>query len=98
MRYNIVVLVESIVSLCIHVATEAYGKTLTSYREAVRFIAERLNMPFIKELKSLISLRNLLIHRYWTIGDEKVYEALKANFKCVEELIERIRGIFKVEG
>ncbi|MEM2094599.1 MAG: HepT-like ribonuclease domain-containing protein [Candidatus Bathyarchaeia archaeon] len=77
---------ESIVSLCMHVATEAYGKTPTSYREAVRFIGERLNMPFIRELESLVGLRNLLIHRYWIVEDEKVYEALKTNFKCVEEL------------
>ena len=82
-----------IVSLCINVVTEVYGKTPTSYREAVRFIAERLNIPFIKELESLISLRNILIHRYWTIEDEKVYEALKANFKCVEELIENKRDL-----
>ncbi|MCX8189431.1 MAG: hypothetical protein N3F64_06935 [Nitrososphaeria archaeon] len=35
MRYNIIVLAESIVSLCMHISTEVYGKTPTSYRDAV---------------------------------------------------------------
>jgi len=42
MRYNMVVLAESLVSLCMHIAVEAYAKTPTSYREAVRVVAERL--------------------------------------------------------
>ncbi len=96
-RYNIVVLVESVVSLCTHIAVEAYVKTPATYREAVKIVAERLNLSFAGELESLVGLRNLLVHRYWTVEDEKVYEAVKNNFKCVEELLEKVREAFPVE-
>ncbi|MEM1558256.1 MAG: DUF86 domain-containing protein [Thermoproteota archaeon] len=96
-RYNIVVLVESIVSLCMHIAVEAYIKTPTTYREAVKIVAERLNLSLAGELEFLVGLRNLLVHRYWTIEDEKVYEAVKNNFKCVEELLGKVREAFPVE-
>ena len=93
-RYNIIVLVESLVSLCMHIAVEAYGKTPSSYRESVRFIAERLNMGCISDLESIVGLRNLLIHRYWTVDDERVYESVKENFHCVEGLLKRIEETY----
>jgi uncharacterized protein YutE (UPF0331/DUF86 family) len=53
-RYNVIVLVESIVSLCMRIATEAYAKTQESYREAVKVVAERLNMSCINDLTSMV--------------------------------------------
>ncbi|MEM2049807.1 MAG: DUF86 domain-containing protein [Thermoproteota archaeon] len=96
-RYNIVVLVESVVSICMHIAVEAYVKTPATYREAVKIVAERLNLSLAGELESLVGLRNLLVHRYWPVEDEKVYEAVKNNFKCVEELLGKVREAFLVE-
>jgi len=95
-RYNVIVLVESIVSLCMRIATEAYAKTQESYGEAVKVVAERLNMSCINDLTSMVGLQNILIHRYWLVDDERVYEAVKTNFRCVEELLSRVRG-FQIE-
>jgi uncharacterized protein YutE (UPF0331/DUF86 family) len=63
-RYNIVVLVESLVSLCVHVASESFGLSLSSYREVVRVVAESVGVRSVSDLES-VGLRNLLIHRYW---------------------------------
>jgi Protein of unknown function DUF86. len=32
---------------------------------------------------ALIRLRNLLVHRYWVIDDERVYWSVRNNFKCI---------------
>jgi uncharacterized protein YutE (UPF0331/DUF86 family) len=96
MRYNIVVLVESLVSLCMHIAVEAYGRTPESYRDAARIVAERMGVTCLSDLESLIGLRNLLIHRYWVVEDEKVYKAAKANFRCVLELVGKVEGAFEI--
>ena len=97
MRYNVIVLVESIISLCIHIAIEAYSKTPASYREAIKIIAEKLNLPCVKDLTSMVGLRNILIHRYWLVDDEKIYEAVKDDFKCVRELIGKVMEAFPIE-
>jgi uncharacterized protein YutE (UPF0331/DUF86 family) len=94
MRYNMVILVEAIVSLCLHIIVEAYGETPRSYREAVRAVAERLSIPCADELEDMVGLRNLLIHRYWTVDDERLYENVKEDFKCVEELLRRVEEAF----
>ncbi len=96
MRYNLVVLVESIASLCSHIAVRAYNVTPSSYRDAVRIVGGRigLNIGCIREVELLIGLRNLLIHRYWVIDDSKVYNMVKENFRCVEKLLEKIREAY----
>jgi uncharacterized protein YutE (UPF0331/DUF86 family) len=38
----------------------------------------------------IIRLRNLLVHRYWVIDDKVIYDAVKKNFRYVEEFIERV--------
>ena len=48
------VLVESLASLCMYIAVEAYAARSTSYREAVRVVAERLGLSCIGELESLV--------------------------------------------
>ena len=93
-RYNIVVLVESLVSICMHIAVEAFGKTPSSYREAARFVGERLNLGCVHDLEGLVGLRNLLIHRYWVVDDERVYRSIKENLECVEKLLSRVREEF----
>jgi len=97
-RYNLIILVESLVSLCMHIAVEAYAKTPLSYREAVKFVTERLSVSCTRDLEALVGLRNILVHRYWTVMDEKVYESIKNDFKCIHELIGKVREVFRLEN
>ncbi|MBS7620798.1 DUF86 domain-containing protein [Candidatus Bathyarchaeota archaeon] len=32
----------------------------------------------------MVRLRNLLVHRYWIIDDNQVYNAIKGDFKAVD--------------
>jgi uncharacterized protein YutE (UPF0331/DUF86 family) len=38
----------------------------------------------------IIKLRNLLVHRYWVVDDKIIYDAIKRDFKYVEEFIKRV--------
>ncbi|MEM2153035.1 MAG: HepT-like ribonuclease domain-containing protein [Candidatus Bathyarchaeia archaeon] len=39
----------------------------------------------------MIRLRNLLVHRYWTIDDERIYASVKSNFESVRNFLKRLR-------
>lgn len=91
MKYNIIVLVEALVALCIHVAREQYNYTPRTYTDAVRYILERIGLTeCVEDLVVLVRLRNLLIHRYWIIDDHKVYASVKEDFKCIDKLLEAL--------
>ena len=96
MRYLVILLVEALVSLCAHISVEEYGRSLTSYRDVVRFVCQRLDVRCVDNLEALISLRNLLIHRYWTINDRQIYDSIRSDFECVERFLKKIREVFSV--
>ncbi len=97
MRYNIIVLVEAIVALCNHILAEDMNETASSYRESVGKVAEALGIPCTEDLQAIVGLRNLLIHRYHTIADSKIYEYIKTDFKCIEELLRKIEEMYIVD-
>ncbi len=43
-----------------------------------------------------LRLRNLLIHRYWEIDDERVYMSVKLGLRDSEEFMRRMRGLVEV--
>ncbi len=96
MRYNLIVLVEALASLCLHIAIELYGLRPRSYAECFREVSPRLSVKCTSDLESLSRLRNLLVHRYWAVKDDIVYKNVKENFKCVEEFVRCVEGL--VEG
>jgi uncharacterized protein YutE (UPF0331/DUF86 family) len=87
MRYQIIVMVEAIGALCSYIALEVYGYEPSSIKDCIAYICERNSIRNIEDMKALVGLRNLLVHRYWTIENKRVYDSIKENFKCVEELL-----------
>ena len=90
MRYNVIVLVESMASLCLHLALDYYGLRPESYSDCFREVSSRLGLGCARDLEAMVRLRNLLVHRYWVVRDEIVYESVKKDFRCVEEFVSRV--------
>jgi uncharacterized protein YutE (UPF0331/DUF86 family) len=93
MRYNVIVLVESMASLCLHLALDYYGLRPESYSDCFREVSSRLGLGCARDLEAMVRLRNLLVHRYWVVRDEIVYESVKKDFRCVEEFVSRVREL-----
>ncbi|MEM2106294.1 MAG: HepT-like ribonuclease domain-containing protein [Candidatus Bathyarchaeia archaeon] len=90
MRYQVIVLAESIVSLCSHIALEAYGYEPSLYKDCVAYICRREGVGCVEDVEALVGMRNLLLHRYWNIDDQFIHSLVKSNFKCVHQLLGRI--------
>jgi len=43
-------------------------------------------------LRSLVRLRNLLVHRYWDVDDKRIYEGIVRDFACVHKFLEGVEG------
>ncbi|MEA2055152.1 MAG: DUF86 domain-containing protein [Candidatus Thermoplasmatota archaeon] len=88
-RYQIVVLAEALGSICLHIAIEDFSYEPSSYAECFKFLEDK-GLINSEELIKIARLRNLVVHRYWNIDDLKIYESIKKDFKCVEELLKII--------
>lgn len=90
LRYQLIVLVEALASMCIKFARATWGRVFTSYRECLREVDRRLGTGCGEALAALVGLRNLLVHRYFAVDDRKVYDAVKGDFRCVLEFIKKV--------
>ena len=87
MRYLVIVIAEAIAALCLHVARGKFGLEPSSGRECLKRLLEKkvVSEKVYSDVSKILSLRNLLVHRYWVIDDRRVYESVKSNFSSVEE-------------
>jgi len=90
LRYHVVVLVEALGSICLHISIEGFGREPRSYPECFKLLEERGLIDCSEDLVKIARLRNILVHRYWSIDDAKVYDSIKRNFKCVKQIIESV--------
>lgn len=80
------------------VAAQGYGEPET-YAEAFSLLAEHevIDKEFSRELEKMVGFRNRVIHRYWDIDFEQVYQIFKEHlddFKRFErEIIKFIKQL-----
>jgi len=94
MRYLVIQLVEAASSACLHLLA-AQGERAEGYPECFLRISQKGVVPegLGSRLASAARLRNLLVHRYWKIDDERVFESVKDGLRDFEEFVRILRGI-----
>lgn len=93
-RYLIIQLVESSAAICMHVLITVYREYPEGYPSCFILMSKKglISNELGEKLATAARLRNLLIHRYWEIDDEKVYNEAKKGLRDFIEfadLIER---------
>jgi len=92
-RYLVIQLVEAAASICMRVLLSVYNETAEGFPECFMRLGLKGVLPeaLASKMASAARLRNLLVHRYWTIVDEKVYESVKKGLKDFEDFITHVR-------
>ncbi len=80
LRYAVVEFVEAAAQLGI-VLTRRQGARPGSYGEVFEMLGDLNIIPreLALEMRRLVSLRNLIVHRYWEVDDRRIYSELKAS-------------------
>ncbi|MGB9684805.1 MAG: DUF86 domain-containing protein [Candidatus Bathyarchaeales archaeon] len=95
-RYHIIVLAEALGSLCFQIATEDFNRTPQSYSQCFKILEEEGVCNCARDLTAIMRLRNLLVHRYWIIDDNQVYNAIKSDFKAVDKFLKSVRDRYAI--
>jgi uncharacterized protein YutE (UPF0331/DUF86 family) len=93
MRYLIIQAVEASSSICLHILYEVYNERAEGFPQCFDRLGQKGIIPshLALNLASSARLRNLLVHRYWEIDDEKVFKSLEENLGDFEKFITHIR-------
>ncbi len=98
LRYAIVEIVESLALISQRIA-RAMDYPLEGYVEAMKFYSKAhiLDEDIVKSLVRLARLRNLIIHRYWEIDDNRIVaEARGSGLEVIRRALDGIRRF--IEG
>ena len=86
-------MIEGCISLCTHIAAKEFHKVPESYADCFTTLFEKdiIDEKLALRLSKMVGFRNLLIHRYWDIDDNKVYTYMKNDISIVKDYLSLVK-------
>jgi len=91
-------IVEAASLLGSHILEVEFGVSIETYIEVFKHLARRgiLSQDVAQGFRTLVGLRNLLVHRYWDVDDARLYrEAKRSGLGIIRGFIDEIRRYLK---
>lgn len=98
LKYLLIEAVEAITEVCQHILARTKGVSCSGYIDCIVKAGEKgiITAPLSSKLRRLADLRNSLIHRYWIINDEQLYDICRENTGDFGDFLIQI-GIFMLK-
>jgi uncharacterized protein YutE (UPF0331/DUF86 family) len=91
-KYYFIVAIESAIDICNHIISQNGYRAPEDYADTFQVLEEHgaFSKEFVKDLKRMARFRNRLIHLYWEVDDEQVYEILHSRLDDFKIFIDNI--------
>jgi len=96
-KYKLIVAIEGSITICNHIASRLGKRVPESYSDCFEIISELgvISEELTKKLVNMSKFRHVLIHLYWKIDDNKIFEIAKKNVKDLLEFINQLGKFLK---
>lgn len=86
-KYNFIVVIEAAIDLCSHLIAEKGWGTPEDYGDVFRIAgnAGLFDETFVEQLVEMAKFRNLIVHLYWKVDNERVYEILREDLHLLDD-------------
>ncbi len=93
--YRLIVAIESALQICFHISSKLLKKVPDCYSDCFGLLEEGDILPkeLSTKLRQMARFRNLLIHMYWQVDYERVYEFIQNSRGDLREFISLIRSL-----
>ncbi len=98
-KYHLIVAIQGCIDICNHIVAKKGGRAPQDYGDCFRLMAELgiLEESISNQLVQMAKFRNLLIHLYWEVDNERVYKILMTNLDDVDRFLINIGSFLKKE-
>jgi uncharacterized protein YutE (UPF0331/DUF86 family) len=88
-KYNLIVVMEGAIDICNHIAVKAGGHAPTSYADCFAILEELkvLSPGLSTKLKLMAKFRNLFVHLYLKVDNDRVYDIIKQDISNISEYL-----------
>jgi uncharacterized protein YutE (UPF0331/DUF86 family) len=91
-KYLLVVACEATIDICNHIAARHGGSAPDEYAQCFAILADLqvIDRELAQRLQSMARFRNLLVHLYWKVDNERVYQVLATSLVGLDEYCHQI--------
>jgi len=78
-KYLLIVATEAAIDLCNHIVARQGGRAPQDYADCFAILADLkvIKPDLAKRLKQMARFRNLLVHLYWRVDNQRVYQIIQ---------------------
>lgn len=91
-KYYLLTMIEGCISICTHIAAKEIHKVPDGYGACFKLLSDHklIGSELGNSLGRMAGFRNLLIHHYWDINDQKVHRFINSGLKDIKNYVEII--------
>ena len=99
-KYFLIVAIEAAIDLCDHVISRNKFRVPDDYADTFRVMEETgfLSKEFVERLVDMAKFRNRLVHIYWEVDSEVIYEILRDDIRDIELFVEAFMNVLREKG
>ena len=96
-KYNFIVAIEAIIDICNRIISKRQLGFPQDYSDVIRLMSQEgvLQGDLVRRLLEMVKFRNMLVHVYWKIENERLYKYLQENLGDFESFKETVRNYLK---
>jgi len=93
--YRLLVAIEAALGICYHISAKHFKKVPEKYSECFALLedARIISADLSENLQKMAGFRNLLVHMYWKVDYEAVYQIIRNNLKDLRRFAEVAAGL-----
>jgi len=97
-RYCFIIAGQASIDLCYHLTAKLLKKAPSDYSSCFNLLEEtgRFNKETLRCMSSMAKFRNLLVHHYIKVDDERVYDKL-SELDCFDRFIKDLEDLIREE-
>lgn len=98
-KYNLILAIQSTIDICNHIVAKKGARAPEDYADCFRVLSEMgiIEAGFADRYIRMARFRNLLIHIYWEVDNEKVFGFLGSNLNDFENFLTEVGKFLKKE-
>jgi len=96
-KYNFIVAIEAIIDICNRMISKRELGFPQDYSDVIKLMSQEgvLEGDLVGRLVEMVKFRNMLVHLYWKIENDRLYQYLKENLGDFEAFKKAIRKYLK---
>ena len=89
-KYHLIVAIEGMIDLCNHIIAKNAFRTPENYADTFKVMAENgaFSKNFLETLVRMARFRNRLIHIYWEVDNNEIYNIIQTRLEDINVFLE----------